>query len=452
MHSRGRSVAVFVSVCILALGSELAVGCSSSGSDQTGAPKCIAGSTQSCLCVDGRSGVQSCNADGAYDACVCGGADGGLDASVDVGVDLGTDSALDTGTSDSSSDVVDSGSGSDAEAGTAPASCATAGDGRTNCGTSGTESCCASALVTGNTSPTFSRSYDGISTGYTDTAYKAQVSSFRLDKYEITVGRFRQYVTAVVGGWKPTTGAGKHTHLYGGSGLATNAFGTYEGGWDALSWNTAANFPTTGAEWNTNLAGTNATWTPTPTSNEKRPINYITWFDAEAFCIWDGGFLPSEAEWNYAGAGGIEQRVYAWSAPYPPGSTTISSSYAQYNTSVVANVGSKSPLGDGKWGQSDLTGNVWEWTVDLFKSPYNEKSCVDCAYLIETGAYRRAGKGGSFSGDANDVLVSRRFDFGDAGRYYYMGARCARKPQGALVLRPGPEKYFPSMAIAHILS
>ena len=67
-------------------------------------------------------------------------------------------------------------------------------------------------------------------------------------------------------------------------------------------------------------------------------------------------------------------------------------------------------------------------TVDLFKIPYNEKSCVDCAYLFETALERRAGKGGSFSGDANDVLVSRRYDFGDTVRNYYMGARCARTP------------------------
>ena len=48
------------------------------------------------------------------------------------------------------------------------------------------------------------------------------------------------------------------------------------------------------------------TWTDVPGDNEARPINCITWWEALAFCIWDGGFLPSAAEWNYAAAGGSD--------------------------------------------------------------------------------------------------------------------------------------------------
>jgi hypothetical protein len=96
-----------------------------------------------------------------------------------------------------------------------------------------------------------------------------------------------------------------------------------------------------------------------PGPNEKRAINYVTWYDAYAFCIWDGGFLPSEAEWNYAAAGGAEQRVFPWSNP--PKSTTIDCSFANYfngaspcfggpsNVGGPNSVGATSPKGDGKY-------------------------------------------------------------------------------------------------------
>jgi formylglycine-generating enzyme required for sulfatase activity len=53
----------------------------------------------------------------------------------------------------------------------------------------------------------------------------------------------------------------------------------------------------------------------------------MDWYEAYAFCIWDGGFLPTDAEWNYAAAGGAQQRAYPWSNP--PTSLTIDPSYAR---------------------------------------------------------------------------------------------------------------------------
>jgi sulfatase modifying factor 1 len=338
-------------------------------------------------------------------------------------------------------DSIDNGCGGTIACGgcIAPSTCG--GGGKANecsppsCGaglTCGTESCCTSILVPGVATATFSRSYDGVTSGYTDASYKAKVSSFRLDKYEITVGRFRKYVAAVVGGWKPSAGSGKHSHLNGGLGLAASG-GGYEPGWDA-TWNTATNFPTVLATWDTKLA-TGATiyanWTSTTGANEQKPINGITWYDGAAFCIWDGGFLPSEAEWNYAAAGGTEQRVYPWSSAYPPGSSTISDAYAVYcggSCSGTQNVGSKSPLGNGKWGHADLAGNVWEsildWNNDT--SAYNETLCTDCVYAVAK-SYRVV-RGGSF-GDVTSGLVTanrgRRAPTDGGGSY---GARCARTP------------------------
>jgi formylglycine-generating enzyme required for sulfatase activity len=294
----------------------------------------------------------------------------------------------------------------------------------TNCGQggSGTESCCASPAVTGGT---FDRSYDGVT--YTDTSFPATVSGLRLDRYEVTVGRFRQFVGATAAGWTPAAGAGKHTHLAGG-GLN----GGTESGWDA-SW--TPDVPATTTAWGTALGscGSDATWTATAAANENRPINCVSWYEAYAFCIWDAGFLPSEAEWNYASSGGGDQRAYPWSQP--PMSTAVDCTYANYTvtTSCASSgtiaVGSDSPKGDGaggKWGQADLAGNVFEWALDWYVAPYAGGGCSDCAYLAATTA--RVMRGGSYAHGADRLLASFRGSFPPTSRGADVGLRCARAP------------------------
>ena len=291
--------------------------------------------------------------------------------------------------------------------------CNIAGDGLTNCGPSGNENCCTSAVVTGGTVQL-------------DSTHTATVSDYKLDKYEITVGRFRKFVDAVVAGWTPPVGSGKHSHLNGGSGLS-NGSGGYEPGWDA-TWNT--NLPTAKATWDgtSYLAcdATYQTWTSAAGANEKRPVNCTNWYQSEAFCIWDGGFLPSEAEWQYAAAGGSEGRQYPWSVP--PSSTTIDDTLAVYcggSCSTTQNVGAK-PSGNGKWGQSDLAGNVREWTLDWYLSPY--ASAASTNYANVAASWDRVLRGGSFGDGASRLLASTRGNYPPAVRDGIAGARCARTP------------------------
>jgi formylglycine-generating enzyme required for sulfatase activity len=248
-----------------------------------------------------------------------------------------------------------------------------------------------------------------------------------LDDYEVTVGRFRQFVGAVVGGWLPAQGSGMHVHLNGGQGLNATG-GGYETGW-ATGWDGL--LATTLATWTSNLScDSRQTWTASAGSNENLPIDCETWYEAYAFCIWDGGFLPSEAEWNYAAAGGSDQRAYPWSPAYPPGSTSISCANANYDfcvsTSGANAVGSESPAGDGKWGQSDLAGNSWEWNLDWYASSY-VTPCTDCANL--TVASDRVFRGGSYYDIASYQLVSARIYSGPSSdRDGSVGVRCARTP------------------------
>jgi sulfatase modifying factor 1 len=283
------------------------------------------------------------------------------------------------------------------------------------------EACTTACTTLGVPGGTYDRSYDGIT--YTDSTSPATVSTFQLDQYEVTVGRFRPFVAAVVGGWLPAAASGKHAHLNGGQGLVATG-GGYESGWDAMSWN--SQIATTEAAWDANLAS--GTWTPAAGSNESLPISQLTWYEAYAFCVWDGGFLPSESEWNYAAAGGSDQRAYPWSPPYPPGSSAIDCTQANFDgcpTGTVHPVGSKSPAGDGKWGQSDLAGNVWEWNLDWNESSY-VTPCVDCANL--TAADYRVIRGGSFGNGTSVQLASFRNLAPPDYRGDLVGVRCARAP------------------------
>jgi formylglycine-generating enzyme required for sulfatase activity len=273
------------------------------------------------------------------------------------------------------------------------------------CGPNGNASCCASTVVTGGT---FYRSYDAVT--YTDKSNPATVSDFRMDTYEITVGRFRKFVAAYPGS-KPVAGAGK------------NPNNPSDPGWNA-AWNTA--MPADQASLTAALKcnATWQTWTDSAGANENRPINCITWYEAFAFCIWDGGRLPTEAEWNYAAAGGSEQRAYPWSVPST--STTIDCTYANYSGcgAGTKNVGATSTKGDGKWGQSDLAGNVWEWVLDWYGSYPNP--CNNCANI--SSAPERVVRGGGFNNLASPLLASNRNSFNPTNRFNYIGSRCVRTP------------------------
>ena len=257
---------------------------------------------------------------------------------------------------------------------------------------------------------TFYRSYDGVD--WTSNGYPATVADFYLDKYEITVGRFRQFVEAGMGTQAnpPAAGAGAHPLITGS-------------GWDS-TWNTNLHANAADLEAAVKCDAGYQTWTDTPGGNKSQPINCMDWYTAFAFCAWDGGRLPTEAEWNYAASGGSEQRYYPWSSP--PTSTTINDSYAVYcgGSCRTQNVGSKSPKGDGKWGQSDLAGNVDEWTLDWYEISY-PTPCNNCAELAS--AYYRVVRGGNFYYGAPFLLSAYRYNFSDPETpNLTIGARCAR--------------------------
>src|SRR5262245_17257678 len=103
------------------------------------------------------------------------------------------------------------------------ASCATLAD---SCGRSATDSCCATLIVPGGS---FYRGYDAAGDGmYRDGSSPATVTTFWLDKYEVTVGRFRQFLAANQGSQQTPPPAGAGARTLGGT--------PNQGGWES-AWN-----------------------------------------------------------------------------------------------------------------------------------------------------------------------------------------------------------------------
>ena len=343
-----------------------------------------------------------------------------------------------------SSGMTDSASGADASL--PPPSCAPGGPGMTTCpaGT-GTGSCCASLLVTGGS---FDLTYTNDGGGPTGESSPATISSLRVDEYLVTVGRFRQFVNAVLPpdggtGWTPPAGSGIHTHLNSGQGLLNSG---PDGGYE----NTVGGWSTS---WNSNIAPTNGnlacspdggpsynTWTNTAgtASSESLPINCVNWYEAYAFCIWDGGFLPSEAEWEYTAAGGSRMLEYPWGSA-APGTNNQHAIYGDgagncyYPSGTLAactgggNIapGGTAARGAGLWGQMDMAGEVWEWNLDWSASYVS--TCSNCTDL--TSGSDRVVRGGDY-GNPTSVLLPMVRGGGNlpSSRYSWFGFRCARTP------------------------
>ncbi|MGH8310374.1 MAG: formylglycine-generating enzyme family protein, partial [Steroidobacteraceae bacterium] len=136
-----------------------------------------------------------------------------------------------------------------------------------------------------------------------------------------------------------------------------------------------------------------------------------------------------DLEWNYAAAGGSEQRKYPWGATEPGFST----SHAVYNClwdgticsgscclASIAPVGSI-PAGNGRWGQSDMAGNMSEWLYD--GQGGFPPTCNDCAQVMGT---LRVVRGGMFSSLSAQSLETRLAEAGvpSSGSH---GFRCARE-------------------------
>jgi sulfatase modifying factor 1 len=107
------------------------------------------------------------------------------------------------------------------------------------------------------------------------------------------------------------------------------------------------------------------------------PVVHVSWSDAASYCAWLGTRLPTEAEWEYAARGGLEQKRYAWGDELTPDGewrcNIWQGTFPSHNTLEdgylgTAPVASFPPNGFGLY---NVSGNVWEWCSDWFNTTFH---------------------------------------------------------------------------------
>jgi formylglycine-generating enzyme required for sulfatase activity len=153
-----------------------------------------------------------------------------------------------------------------------------------------------------------------------------------------------------------------------------------------------------------------------PPGRGEHPVVLVSWRDAQAYCAWAGGRLPTEAEWEKAARGGLTGKLYPWG-------DNIELSLANYDTRTgTTPVGSYPPNG---YGLYDMAGNVWEWVADWYDPKYYQRSPSQNPLGPEQGTVRVL-RGGAWLLFPQFCRVAYRFRNGPDFRFNLIGFRPAQ--------------------------
>ncbi|MEI6751564.1 MAG: formylglycine-generating enzyme family protein [Paludibacter sp.] len=199
--------------------------------------------------------------------------------------------------------------------------------------------------------------------------HQVTLSDFRMSKYEITNAQYAAFLNDTNKIGRKIIGSdGKYT-----AGANPNQILIYP---------------------SSDLQFSNGKWIPT-TGKEKFPVVNVTWFGAAEFAAYAGGYLPTEAQWEYACRAGTSTRFNT--------GINLTSSQAKFGTLTSTwMVGTKAA---NAYGLCDMHGNVWEWCSDWFEVyPTTPQTNPTGAISGSSKVYR----GGGINSTVNDCRSACR--------------------------------------------
>jgi formylglycine-generating enzyme required for sulfatase activity len=138
------------------------------------------------------------------------------------------------------------------------------------------------------------------------------------------------------------------------------------------------------------------------------PIGLLTWDEAEAYCEWAGGRLPTEAEWEYAARGRRDGLKYPWGNEISPRQANYAHTDNTWRgTSPVRTYPPNA------FGLYDMAGNLWQWVGDWYDRDYYSSGAPDKPAVDPHGPDHSTGyrvkRGGSFASEADHLRTSQRW-------------------------------------------